>query len=42
MIGLTETWLNSNNVIDFPLYQHSFGGRVCNYKIGSGVGLYIK
>ena len=42
VIGLTETWLNSNNVNDFPLYQYSFVGRVRNHKIGGGVGLYVK
>jgi len=41
VIGLTETWLNSNNVNNFPLYQYSFVGRVRNYKIGGGVGLYV-
>ena len=41
VIGLTETWLNSNNVNDFPLNQYSFVGRVRNHKIGGGVGLYV-
>ena len=41
VIGLTETWLNSNNVNDFPLNQYSFVGRVRNHKIGGGVGLHV-
>ena len=42
MIGLTETWLNNENINDFPLTQYNFVGKVRDHKQGGGVGLYVK
>ena len=42
VIGLTETWLNNENINDFPLTQYNFAGKVRDHKQGGGVGLYVK
>ena len=40
--GLSETWLNSSNVNDFPLSNYNSTGVVRKNKQGGGVSLYIK
>ena len=42
IIGLSETWLNSSNVNDFPLSNYNSIGVVRKNKQGGGVSLYIK
>ena len=42
IIGLTETWLNDNNMDCFTLNDHEyFGSNRSNKKGGGGVGLYV-
>ena len=42
VIGLTETWLNNENINDFPLTKYNFVGKARDHKQGGGVGLYVK
>lgn len=39
--NVTETWLNNENIDDFPVPQYSFTGKVRQHKQGGGVGLYV-
>lgn len=41
VIGLSETWLNSSNEMNFPLPNYSNTGMVRKNKQGGGVSLYI-
>ena len=41
VIGLTETWLNDNNMDCYTLNEHEFFGSNRPNKRGGGVGLYI-
>ena len=41
VIGLTETWLNDNNMDCYTLNEHKFFGSNRPNKRGGGVGLYI-
>ncbi len=41
IIGLTETWLNDNNMDCFTLNEHKYFGSNRPNKKGGGVGLYV-
>ena len=41
VIGLSETWLDQNNINDFPLPCYHNIGKVRKNKHGGGVGLYV-
>ena len=41
VIGLSETWLNHNNMNDFPLPCYRSIGKVRTDKHGGSVGLYV-
>ena len=41
VIGLSETWLNRNNIDEFPLSCYCNIGKVRKNKQGGGVGLYV-
>ena len=39
--GLTETWLNDNNIDCFTLNNYEYFGSTRTYKRGGGVGIYV-
>ena len=41
IIGLSETWLNPDNINEFPLTNYHNIGKVRTNKQGGGVGLYV-
>ena len=41
VIGITETWLNENNINDFGLEGYKYNGVNRQTKKGGGVGLYV-